>query len=144
MERLIGPRTRAVCLSLVNYGHGFRAPIEAIGEICRRHGVWLVVDAIMALGTLRVDAAAIGADIISAHGYKFLWLVARYGVAICYVLGAGAPWSCGSPKCGLQGHGGRDGIRTPTAGFRGDGGTEAPIRGYGAAVRCSRGRKPWR
>lgn len=82
VERLIGPRTRAVCLSLVNYGHGFRAPIEAIGEICRRRGVWLVVDAIMALGALRVDAPAIGADIISAHGYKFL--LSGFGVAICY------------------------------------------------------------
>jgi cysteine desulfurase / selenocysteine lyase len=82
VERLIGPRTRAVCLSLVNYGHGFRAPMEAIGEICRRRGIWLVVDAIMALGALRVDARAIGADIIAAHGYKFL--LSGFGVAICY------------------------------------------------------------
>jgi selenocysteine lyase/cysteine desulfurase len=67
---------------LVNYGHGFRAPVEAIGEICRRRGIWLVVDAIMALGALKVDAAAIGADIIVAHGYKFL--LSGFGVAICY------------------------------------------------------------
>ena len=82
VEALIGPRTRAVCLSMVNYGHGFRAPVEAIGEICRRRDVWLVVDAIMALGALKVDAAAIGADIIVAHGYKFL--LSGFGVAICY------------------------------------------------------------
>jgi selenocysteine lyase/cysteine desulfurase len=82
VEALIGPRTRAVCLSLVNYGHGFRAPVEAIGEICRRRGIWLVIDAIMALGALKVDAAAIGADIIVAHGYKFL--LSGFGVAICY------------------------------------------------------------
>lgn len=82
VERLIGPRTRAVCLSLVNYGHGFRAPIEAIGEICRRRGVWLVVDEIMGLGALRVDAPSLGADIVSAHGYKFL--LSGFGVAICY------------------------------------------------------------
>ena len=82
VEALIGPRTRAVCVSLVNYGHGFRAPVEAIGEICRRRGIWLVVDAIMALGALKVDAAAIGADIIVAHGYKFL--LSGFGVAICY------------------------------------------------------------
>jgi cysteine desulfurase/selenocysteine lyase len=82
VERLIGPRTRAVCLSLVNYGTGFRAPIEAIGEICRRRGVWLVVDAIMGLGALRVDAPATGADILVAHGYKFL--LSGFGIAICY------------------------------------------------------------
>jgi selenocysteine lyase/cysteine desulfurase len=82
VERLIGPRTRAVCLSLVNYAHGFRAPMEAIGEICRRRGVWLVVDAIMALGALRVDATALGADIVVAHGYKFL--LSGFGAAVCY------------------------------------------------------------
>jgi cysteine desulfurase / selenocysteine lyase len=82
VEALLGPRTRAVCLSLVNYGHGFRAPVEAIGEICRRRGIWLVVDAIMAMGALRVDARAIGADIIAAQGYKFL--LSGFGVAVCY------------------------------------------------------------
>ena len=82
VERLIGPRTRAVCLSLVNYGHGFRAPVEAISEICRRRGIWFVVDAIMGLGALRVDASSLAADIISAHGYKFL--LSGFGAAICY------------------------------------------------------------
>jgi selenocysteine lyase/cysteine desulfurase len=65
LEQLIGPRTRAVCLSLVNYGTGFRAPVEAIGEICRRRGVWFVVDAIMALGALRVRRAG------DRRGYYF-------------------------------------------------------------------------
>ncbi len=35
VERLINKRTRVVALSLVNYAHGFRAPVEEIGEICR-------------------------------------------------------------------------------------------------------------
>ncbi len=82
VEALLGPRTRAVCLSLVNYGHGFRAPIEAIAEICRHRGIWVVVDAIMAMGALRVDAQSIGADIIAAQGYKFL--LSGFGVAVCY------------------------------------------------------------
>ena len=82
VERLIGARTRAICVSLVNYGHGFRAPLEAIGELCQRRGIWLVVDAIMALGALRVQPRVIGADILVAHGYKFL--LSGFGVAICY------------------------------------------------------------
>jgi cysteine desulfurase / selenocysteine lyase len=82
VERVIGPRTRAVCLSLVNYGHGFRAPVEVVGEICHRRGIWFIVDAIMGLGALRVDAPSMGADIVSAHGYKFL--LSGFGVAICY------------------------------------------------------------
>ena len=58
------------------------APIEAISQISPPPRGVAAVDAIMALGALRVDAPAIGADIISAHGYKFL--LSGYGVAICY------------------------------------------------------------
>jgi cysteine desulfurase/selenocysteine lyase len=79
---LINRRTRAICLSLVNFAHGFRAPLGELGAVCQQCGIWLVVDAIQAMGALRVDAKAIGADILCAHGYKFL--LSGFGVAICY------------------------------------------------------------
>lgn len=83
VEELIGPRTRVVSLSLVNFCHGFRAPIEAISKLCRDRGVWLVVDSVQAAGCLRVDARQLGADLISAHGYKSL--CSGYGISFCYV-----------------------------------------------------------
>ncbi len=83
VEALIGPRTRVVCLSLVNFNHGFRAPIERVAEICRARGVWLVVDAVQAAGCMRVDAQRLGAHLISAHGYK--GLCSGYGISFCYV-----------------------------------------------------------
>lgn len=83
VEALIGPRTRVVSLSLVNFNNGFRAPIEEISRICRARGVWLVVDAVQAAGCLRVDARELGADLISAHGYKSL--CSGYGISFCYV-----------------------------------------------------------
>jgi cysteine desulfurase / selenocysteine lyase len=79
---LIGPRTRAVCVSLVNFGHGGRAPVEDIAAMCRDRGIWLVVDAVQALGALQVDTAAIGADVIVAHAYKFL--LSGFGIGVCY------------------------------------------------------------
>ena len=79
---LIGPRTRAVCLSLVNVAHGARAAVEKIGAACRNRDIWFVVDAVQALGVLRVDAPLVGADIIVAHGYKFL--LSGFGVGLCY------------------------------------------------------------
>jgi cysteine desulfurase / selenocysteine lyase len=100
VEAMIGSQTRAICLSLVNYGHGFRAPVETIGAICRKRGIWLVIDAIMALGALKVDAKAIGADIIVALGYKFL--LSGFGVAICYC----------SPRS-------RSELRVPEVGYKG-------------------------
>jgi selenocysteine lyase/cysteine desulfurase len=78
----LSPRTRVVCLSLVNFAHGFRAPIETIGELCRQRGIWLVVDAVQALGVLDVDVPALGADVVTAHAYK--WLLGGFGLAIAY------------------------------------------------------------
>ena len=134
VEQLIGPRTRAVCLSLVNYGHGFRAPIEAISQICRRRGAWLVVDAIMALGALRVDAPAIGADIHFGAWLQFL-LVRLHGVAICYC-SARARRELVGRRSGLQGHGGGDGAvarRQPD--FAAMAGRKPGIRDDGSTVR---------
>jgi selenocysteine lyase/cysteine desulfurase len=79
---LIGPRTRAVCVSLVNFGHGARSSVEEIAAFCRDRDIWLVVDAVQAIGVLRVDASVMGADIIVAHGYKFL--LSGFGIGICY------------------------------------------------------------
>jgi len=80
---LVGERTRVVCLGLVNYGNGLRAPIEGIAEVCRRHGVWLLVDATQAAGVIDVDVRRLGCNLLVAHGYKFL--VSGYGTAPCYV-----------------------------------------------------------
>jgi cysteine desulfurase/selenocysteine lyase len=83
LEALLGPRTRVVCLSLVNFSHGFRAPIERISQICRQRGVWLVLDAVQAAGCMTVDVPSLGAHLVAAHGYKSL--CSGYGIAFCYV-----------------------------------------------------------
>lgn len=83
VRELLCERTRVVCLGLVNFGNGLRAPIEGIAEVCRRHGVWLLVDATQAAGVLRIDVRRLGCDMLVAHGYKYL--VSGYGTAPCYV-----------------------------------------------------------
>jgi cysteine desulfurase / selenocysteine lyase len=82
VEALMTPRTRVVCLGLVNFGNGFRAPVEAVGRLCRDRGVLLVVDATQALGALQVDVRRLGCDVLVAHGYKFM--MAGYGTALSY------------------------------------------------------------
>lgn len=83
VTELVGERTRVVCVGLVNFGNGFRAPIEDIAEACRRQGVWLLVDATQGAGVLDVDVRRLGCHLLVAHGYKFL--VSGYGTAPCYV-----------------------------------------------------------
>jgi len=83
VEELVNERTRVVCIGLVNFGNGLRAPVERVAEVCRTNGAWLLVDATQAAGVLRVDAAALGCHLLVAHGYKFL--LSGYGTAICFV-----------------------------------------------------------
>jgi cysteine desulfurase / selenocysteine lyase len=76
-------QTRVVCISLVNCYHGFRAPVEQISALCQERGCWLLVDAVQAVGVLPVQVASLGADLVSAHGYKSM--CAGYGISFCYV-----------------------------------------------------------
>jgi cysteine desulfurase / selenocysteine lyase len=82
VEALMTPRTRLVCLELVNFNNGFRAPIEEIARLCHEQGAWLVVDATQAAGAIRIDVRELGCDVLVAHGYKFL--MSGWGTAICY------------------------------------------------------------
>ena len=80
---LLTPRTRAVCVSLVNFAHGTRAPVEQIADICRSRGIWLIVDAVQGMGVIRVDVSQLGADLVVAHGYKFMLSGFGIGIAWC-------------------------------------------------------------
>jgi len=82
VEALMTPRTRLVCLELVNFNSGFRAPIAEIGRLCKERGAWLVVDATQAAGAMRIDVRELGCDVLVAHAYKFL--MSGWGTAICY------------------------------------------------------------
>ena len=79
IPELVGDRTRAVSLSVVDRTTGARAPVEAIAAACRKRDAWLALDAAQAMGALDLDAAASGADVVSAHGYKFL--LSGFGLA---------------------------------------------------------------
>ena len=82
VEAMITGRTRVVCVSLVNADHGFRAPIAEIAALARPRGIWVAVDAVQAIGSLDVDVVSLGADVVAAHGYKFL--LSGFGVAVVY------------------------------------------------------------
>lgn len=82
LEAAIDSRTRALTISHVEFASGFRHDIQAIGEICRKKGIWFVVDAIQSVGVIDVDVKACGIDILAADGHK--WLCAPEGAAIFY------------------------------------------------------------
>jgi cysteine desulfurase/selenocysteine lyase len=70
-------------ISFVQYLSGYRAPIQEIGEICRRNNCIYVVDAIQGVGAFPLDVAKCNIDALSADGHK--WLLGPEGCGILYV-----------------------------------------------------------
>jgi len=70
---LVDARTRAVAVSWVTFHSGFVFPLAEISALCRDRDALFVVDAIQALGTMPIDAAALGIDVLAADGHKFLY-----------------------------------------------------------------------
>ncbi len=105
----ITPRTRLIGLSLVSFANGFRAPIEAIAELCRPRGIWLSVDAIQGMGAIKLDAPSLGADVLAAHGYKHL--LSGYGMALAYI----SPRARAELSVSLPGWNGTETYEDPTS-----------------------------
>ena len=78
----IDTRTRALTISHVEFASGFRNDIQALGELCREHDIWFILDAIQSLGAIEVDVKSCNVDILAADGHK--WLLAPEGAAIFY------------------------------------------------------------
>ncbi len=78
----IDARTRAVSISHVEFGNGFRNDLAAIGALCREKDICFVVDAIQSLGQTPVDVEEMSIDLLTADGHK--WLLSPEGIGIFY------------------------------------------------------------
>lgn len=76
-------RTRVLAVSFVQFGSGFRADLDALGELCRDRGAFFFVDAIQGLGVFPLDVQRTPIDGLAADGHK--WLLAPEGAGIAYV-----------------------------------------------------------
>jgi selenocysteine lyase/cysteine desulfurase len=74
---------RLLAISYVNYLSGYRVDLRAIGEICRRRGVFFFLDAIQGLGAFPFDVNECHIDALAADGHK--WLLGPEGCAVLYV-----------------------------------------------------------
>ncbi len=78
-----GPNTRAVLLSALNYGTGFRAPVEELGPELRRRGILLYLDGTQGCGALQFDMRKIQPAAFCVDAYK--WMLTPNGAGFLYV-----------------------------------------------------------
>lgn len=71
VREALSPDTILVSVMMANNEIGTVEPIAEIGAICRNKGVLFHTDAVQAAGSLRLDAEALNADLISLSAHKF-------------------------------------------------------------------------
>jgi cysteine desulfurase / selenocysteine lyase len=83
LERLEDPRVRVLAVSWVQFSNGYRVDLGRLGEACRSHGAFLVVDGIQGIGQMPFDVKQTPVDILACGGQK--WLMSPWGSGFVYV-----------------------------------------------------------
>ena len=74
---------KLLAISFVQYLGGYRADLQAIGEICHRSGCIFLVDAIQGLGAFPLDVRKARIHALAADGHK--WMLGPEGCAILFI-----------------------------------------------------------
>jgi len=81
--RLADPAVRAVSVSLTQFSTGYTIDLDRLSRATRARGVFLVVDAIQALGQVPVDLARTPVDFLACGAQK--WLLSPWGTGFLHV-----------------------------------------------------------
>jgi selenocysteine lyase/cysteine desulfurase len=79
----ISPRTRLLAVTWVDSFTGRTLDLDALGTVCRRAGVVLVVNASQALGARPIDVQRTPVDAVVSCGYK--WLCGPYATGFAWL-----------------------------------------------------------
>lgn len=79
----LSDQTRYLVTSSVQFSTGFRQDLAALGRLCMKHDLLLIVDATQEFGAFPIDVQANNIAFLAASTYK--WTTAGYGVAPFFV-----------------------------------------------------------
>lgn len=82
LAALVGPATRLIAVSHVNFRTGFRIDLDAVCALAREVGALVCVDAVQSLGVLPLSVARTPVDFVAAGAHK--WLCAPPGTGVFY------------------------------------------------------------
>lgn len=72
IEKLITDKTRAVIMTHASNLIGTILPVEEVGAICKKHGLYLIIDTAQTAGVIDIDFKRFNADVIAFTGHKGL------------------------------------------------------------------------
>lgn len=72
VEKMIRPNTRAIVTLHASNVCGTMMPLETLGEICRRHNLFFIVDCAQTAGVVDIDMEKLQIDALAFTGHKGL------------------------------------------------------------------------
>lgn len=82
LEKAIRPETILVSVMAANNEIGVLQPLQEIGNICSRNGIYFMTDATQALGKMPIDVRKLNIDLLAASAHK---VYGPKGIGLLYI-----------------------------------------------------------